>query len=78
MMYHLPFVWYVKLGTKITASVEREFRLRSCSEDDTILSELRCTSSEYIYRLSVGSTGAVIFYVKQKVLPQRETPSGLN
>lgn len=37
-----PRPMYRDDGTKITASLERVFRLRSCSEDDTILNE--CTT----------------------------------
>ena len=38
-----------KMGTKITASLERVFRLRSCSEDDTIFCVLNYCMSFGIY-----------------------------
>ncbi len=47
------------MGTKITASMERVFRLRRLPEDDTIFLPNIEISSEIAYRLSVGSTGAV-------------------
>ena len=61
------------MGTKITASMERVFRLRRLPEDDTIfvliLLVAICLPIAYlriciiVYRLSVGSTGAVLdFY----------------
>jgi len=36
--HNIILLWsfYEKMGIKITASEERMFRLRSCSEDDTI------------------------------------------
>lgn len=49
--------------------MERVFRLRSCSEDDTIYVQNIEISSEIAYRLSVGSTGAVfVINVKDLVL----------
>nr|DAM56969.1 MAG TPA: hypothetical protein [Caudoviricetes sp.] len=37
------------MGIKITASGERVFRLRSCSEDDTIFCVFRVLSSDIFY-----------------------------
>ena len=61
MQHHLPFVWYVKIGTKITASVEREFRLQAVPEDDTIYLPNIGISSEISYRLGASTLGRLFF-----------------
>lgn len=50
------------MSIKITASMERVFRLRSCSKDDTIYVPNIEISSEIAYRLSVGSTETVFIF----------------
>ena len=48
------------MGTKITASEERVFRLHSCSEDDTILMS-KCIASSDVSPVPVGAGAGFLF-----------------
>ena len=49
------------MSTKITASRERAFRLRSCSEDDTIFMS-KCIESSDASPVPVGAGAGFLFY----------------
>lgn len=53
---------YVKIGTKITASVEQMFRLQAVSEDDTIYLLNYGISSDIFKAVPVGA-GAVFAFM---------------